>query len=430
MSLTRKQTRDKLYLAGIPGLGFAGTADSIAAGTLTDTFRFQDSEDGEGQWEGAFIYRPSFTTDDRVKRAGTVVVSTGVLSHTGSNYANTSTLPYEIIGLVTPDELNECVTRALRRVYFPTLAPVTPWVDGDFSSSATSDFSGTPTLTKVTTAAGNFSGFRSASIEYAGADYEATTPLEVTPGERWFLGAISKVSGSYSATWKVYDADSGVQIGATLTHSERAWQFMGQTYTIPSGTHRIEARMGCSAAGTVVWDTLPGHCLDAKQFTAPSWLDAPFKLYSLREADYRGPQVATGIWPASSRRFTDWLRPADYDTSSLVPEASPNFVEVNREEDLPEHDLWYHGLRPFSDWDTFPAADAADDSTTTSAPEDQFLAACKYELALILTKRYKGESEWVALLRENEAIIKVERDARQPATPRRQVTHVTPGGRR
>src|SRR3990167_7047231 len=105
-TITRSALRRLLY-DEVPGLGFNGTADSLTTTTLVDTFAFQDSTQATGHYRGMYVYRPDRSTDDRIKRIVSVS-SVGAATISGTNYADTADLVYEVVGLLHPDELNAC----------------------------------------------------------------------------------------------------------------------------------------------------------------------------------------------------------------------------------------------------------------------------------------------------------------------------------
>src|SRR3990167_2595534 len=125
---TRRVIRRLLY-EEVPMLGFSGTADSVAAGSIVDTYAFQDSALGVNHFRGTFIYRPALSGDDQVKKAGNLTLASGTLAHTGANYSDTTDTTYEIVGLLHPDELNACIQRALKKIYFETQSPLSLLID-------------------------------------------------------------------------------------------------------------------------------------------------------------------------------------------------------------------------------------------------------------------------------------------------------------
>lgn len=431
MSLIRSQIRGKLYLE-VRGLGFASTADSIAAGYVADTFYFQNEQYGTGQFHGTYIYQPSQTGDERVKPAGDLDPTNGQLSHAGStNFTNTgNSKAYELVGLISPDELNECIRKGVMRSYFYTLAPVSIWTDADFSAGTGAAYTGTnASVAASATAANNQTGFYSLVVTNSAAGgYALGTAVACTPGEELWHAAICRASGAYTCSYGLYDVTHSTEIGSRITHSSREWQHLWRKDTIPSGCYQIAPILGGSENGAVtVWDALPAHFLNQYEWDLPSWIANDFNLFSLREAYYER-QVASGQDLASSRRWGDWTRPSEYDHGSFVPEASPNKLYINDPNGVPERDLWYHGLRPYSD-----IATMENESDSCSAPEDLLMAAVKYELALLLVERYPGEPEWKIMLQDTNAVLQAQREAR-PATMKRRRAQVegrvyTPGGR-
>ena len=110
----------------IPGLGFDGTADSLASTTLTDTAVFCDSTVGQNHYRGMYLYRPDRSGDDVVKKILSHNATTGVVTQAGGStgaWSNTSDTNYEVVGLMHPDELNACIVRSMERVYYEYMVP-------------------------------------------------------------------------------------------------------------------------------------------------------------------------------------------------------------------------------------------------------------------------------------------------------------------
>ena len=169
-AITRQAIRRELYNQ-IPGLGFSAIADSLTGATLTDTYTFRDASVGPNHYRGYYLYRPDLTSDDTIRKVLTFVPSTGVVIVTGGNYSNTTELDYEMVGLIHPDELNSCITRAQRRIYFETMVPLTPLSDGDMDANNTTSWDVTSaTRAKVTAAANVYSGIRALEVTNTSAN--------------------------------------------------------------------------------------------------------------------------------------------------------------------------------------------------------------------------------------------------------------------
>src|SRR3990167_7482634 len=151
-AITRQNIRRELYNR-IPGLGFSATADALVGATLTDTYVFQDATTGPNNYRGQYLYRPDRTGDDVIRKIYTLNATTGVVTVVGASYSNTADTNYEVIGLLHPDELNACITRALNYIYLNVQVPLCGSItDGDMDDSGTNwnASSANITLSKVT----------------------------------------------------------------------------------------------------------------------------------------------------------------------------------------------------------------------------------------------------------------------------------------
>lgn len=325
MALTRSQIRARLFKRGF-GLGFARTATAIASGakTVTDAVAFQNAAAGEGDYRGMYIYRPLAAAANQIREAS--VVSGTSLTHEGLAYSgDASVLDYEIIGLLHPDELNECIRLALRMVYFETYAPMTPWTDGAFGGTISSPYdwaanaTGT-TPTYTSTQANNFRGYN--SLLLTGAGYVYTSALDVSPGDILIHGAAAKASGGeYVTTYTLVDADDLTALETVSFTSRNLLHFIRKT-EIPTGTYRVKAKL--QTATNSIFDYTFGHLygLEGIQNEVPSWMTEQWRLLGFGPAEY-GRAVADRLYNARSQHIGAWKRPGDFELYPLTEEANP-----------------------------------------------------------------------------------------------------------
>ena len=404
--ITRQNIRRELY-EQIPGLGFNGTADSIAAGSITDAFALRDSTLGPNHYRGNYIYRPDLSTDDRIKKASTLTNTTGLLAHSGSNYSDTSDGNYEIVGLLHPDELNACIERAIQRVYFEYMSPLQgDCTDGDMDANNTTSWTGTDaTVTKNTTASSIFSGIRSLRVANTGASgYAQSVTIRVIPNTYFYASAVLR-SDVGTASLVVRDITNGATIGTSSTSAEEQFVHLWMKETVPSTCEEIAIRLtGSGASDDIYWNHAVFYQLDRKILPAPSWLDEPWKFQKLRQASYTksiSNQSDGGYDDAMSRVFKDWLQPSMFSLDPLHIDANPYQVQLMRT--MPSEELWLGGKRPFSDLESLST-----ESSTTRAPQRELFAYCKDEVGRVLRKRYPHDKRWDVLIGEAAAEIEVE----------------------
>lgn len=428
MSLTRKDIRGKAYKAGI-NLGFQRTATAIATGakTITDAVAFQDGGAGEGDYVGTAMYRPLAAAANQIRESD-VVVSTS-LTHLGLAYSgDASVLDYEIVGLLHPDELNECIRLALRRVYYESWSPVSPWTDGDFaSSSQTSPFDWTATatgttVTKSALAVNNQVG--KYSLLCTGAGSTKTSSFYPSPGDSFVHGASGRgTTAGQTGKYSLLDVTHSTVI-YSKTFTTQGFLHSLHTDVIPPGCYEIQAKLETVSSGAFVWDYLHGHPAgrEASRLPMPSWASEKARIADFGPAEY-GRSVDTDLFNGSSRRWLAWKEPIDYELLPLADFADPYTVQVNREEGLEDRDFWVHGLRAWSDID-----DLITETATTDAPEDYVMAAFYVELAEKLYRKY-DDAKWATMKKDNELVLASQRLSRRVSAPRRERTIYVPGGR-
>lgn len=432
MTLTPSQTRALLYRR-IPGLGVAGVADSVTATGITDVALLSNTEDGAGQYEGTNIYRPNLTGADRIKPTGDLDGPTiGHLS--SSNWSDTSDKAYEIVGLIHPDELNDCIRRAIMRVYFPTWVPLSFWKDGDFGGVdlAITDWQALQSNTVATytpTAPNGGAGYQSLLLTNNGANgFTYTQSLAVTPGDRLLHGAINRVTvAGKTVAYSLWEYNSLTaawsQLGSTLSHNSQAFLRVKSVDTVDANCYLVRAKLlGVESDCHHVWDTLFGHNLDYLELPAPAWADEPFKVVDLAEATY-GRDIATGISNAASKRLDSWYDEVDFNLEPSNESATPRTLRILREAGLPEKDMWLHGLRPYGD-----RAPMTAESDSTEAPEELLIQACMAEVAQLCLDRYH-EPDWQRMRDEAELKLSGQKIARMTSRPPRRVEYYSPGAR-
>jgi hypothetical protein len=427
LSLTRTQIRALLYQR-IPGLGAVGTADSVAATSITDAFLLQDANRGANSLRGRYLYRPNRSDDDRVKRTG--ALSGATLSHTGSSYTNTTDLSYELVGYMHPDELNACIARAVKKLTWELRLPLSLWQDGDMDDATvnaytTGDVGGTSSKTSVS---GQVHSGRRAlqfiSDSGAGPHFTLTLPRAVAPGQQLYVAAVARTSQvNTTLRFTLLNVVGMVPIGDPVQTQSQNWVHLWMLRTVPTGCANVMLKIEVLEASKVVYvDVLPGHVLGELNYPAPSWLDESFKLLGLSEANYRS-QVSPGVEIASSRQWEDWFSPRDFVVQDFDEEVTADWLTITRPDGrLPTRDLWLHGRRPYSDVKAFNA-----EADATMAPENEVLAACELEIAELLHQRYPNEPRWAEMVAAQQRDLAAERAARPPTPMRPQVRRF--GGR-
>lgn len=427
MALTRRQARHRVYNSG-SNIGLARNADSIEADGVVDSF-FDDDAAGEGRYKGGAIYRPNIsdTDDDQIRIAD--IIESNKLTHQGQAYTDLADLYYEIVGLMYPHEMNECIRLALRRVYFETYMPATLWLDGDFASSSLTTGPYNWTAAQQSTVASHVatgavvtqlgqSGKRNLLLTNSGANgYMPTSNLYVNPGDKVYAGAIGRVNGAYTASVSLYDVTQSAALW-TITSSSRSFVRMARDFTIPDGCREVELRFGgVESDAATEWDCLPSHLIgrEGSQIVVPSSISEQWRFLGMGPASY-GRQVDEYVHNASSRQLLMWRRREDFELYPLLEEANPYTVQINRDGGAPaDSELWLHVMRPYSDTEDMDG----DDTSTTNAPEDLFMAAVFYEYYDTCWRKYGStDDNWNVLRDEQGVRLASQRQARPVSRPK------------
>ena len=414
---TRKDIRLYLY-DEIPQLGFSANADSVAAGAIVDAYNLADTGLSTKHFRGTTIYRPTATDpDDIVRKSGDLTVATGSLAHTGGDYIDQTTVYYELVGYLHPDDLNACIQRAQRKVYFETQTVCTEVTDGDMEASGVTnwtDINGDETASKVTAAANVRTGTQAIRVQNAtvngGVQSDA---IDVHPAEPVRVSAVVR-SDSGTPSLILYDETNGAAIATiTPTTDPNRWIHLEWEGLIPSGCVSVTVRLvGAENDADLFWDNAIFYHKNTTQIIAPSWLDEPWKFLKLRQVDYR-VSLENYVNDESSRVYMDWSQPNHFSLDPLHRAANPYVISIKRPI---RDDLWISGQRPYYDVETLAA-----DTDTSSAPFLLLISYAKLELAELLMKRYPNDPQWEALRNMANQEIKAEELSRPeiPDTPKK-----------
>lgn len=412
MTLSRANIRRELYNQ-VPGLGFSGTADSLTGATLTDTFVFNDTTLPSGHYRGMYLYRPDRTTDDRIKRIVSHVPSTGVVT-VASSYSNTSDLNYEVVGLLHPDELNACITRAMQRIFFETQLPLCGEItDGDMEAANTSSWTasaGSLVMAKSSTATNVFTGTYSLRLTNGAANqYAYSNNIRVLGNEPFFASAVVRADvGTASLT--VYDVTNSAIIYRAVTTSQELWQNLFVVSSIPSTCEEIQLQLGGTESNAdCYWNHALFYRTQQTFLPAPSWVDEQHKLLKIRQCMYLAAKD-TDTHDATSRTYDDWLQPSMFSLDPFRLETNPYMIQFKRR--LPNHELWVEGKRPYSDVEPLTTTD----SDTTHAPPRLIYAYARQELVQVLRRRYPSDQRWARMVEESSREVDAETVSR-PETP-------------
>lgn len=418
---TRQTIRRELY-SRVAGLGAAFTASSVTATTVTIA-ALDDTTVAINQYRGYYLYRPEVAAADQVRKITTVSPSTGQVVHGGANYADTSNTVVELVGLLHPDEINNAITRALKRIYHEYAVPLSGRItDGDMDANNTTSWTdvGTPaTKAKSTTAAKVFSGIRALRVlnDAAGEGVQSVSVRGFPAGSYAYAHAVVHADVG-TAELHLYNVTGSASI-ASVTSAEEGFVHLYVKAQVPSGCEELALRLlGTENNADIYWNHAVLYLSEDRMFPAPSWLDEPWKFMKLREMRYRralSSQANGGYDAAYSREPHDWRQPQAFMLEPYHQDTNPYTIQLMRP--VPSNELWIVGKRPFFDTDTLST-----DASTTLAPLELLYAYATDELADILMLRYPNEQRWKQLKSQAQLRIDAETSAR-PEVPLQPVKH-------
>lgn len=419
MAITRAGVRARVYLLpefGREKLGFASSATGTATDGVTDTLAFGANLLGEFQYADGWIHFPSLLTTERVKRAG-ALSGTKLLHADAAAYSTTLTsLAYEwTVPHVHPDEFNRCIRDSMRELPVINHLPETPWTDGNFEQSGTTEWPvAVSTRAKQPDAVYGLVGSQSLVVTNSSASgYAANnSALNVQPGQKWQLHALARlVSGTGPLRFRIYDYTAG-SLGSELDDAAVAYGFtpvlLPHVLTIPDDVYRINCLLQSDGASDVhAWDALPGRLASARRFTLDTYAKAGYNIQGVAEAEYGAAlKAGTRARDAMSRSFKTWNRGPDYDTEHDGASSTPNVMRLNREPRgiSSETEIWYTSRRSWADVD-----DLDTESASSEVPDDMIVFATAAKVARIL------DMPDVAAMYESKATAQAA--ARPVATP-------------
>ncbi len=420
---TARQQIRRLILERHPEIGFYATADSVTTTTIVDLSEFGHTRYGGDSWADMYMYRPERTGNDIIKIATTVNVTTGALTHGGTNYSNTADTEYEIIGPLSPDDLNMCIIRAMRHMKLTTHLPLTVFTDADMETSGVASWTGTnATPLKTTTAADVYSGTQALNIALSSANgYVQGPTFRTHPSTKIYTSCIGRAEVGTLSLQLVNISDSSALFGTAVTYSGEEYGHLWRVDTTPSNCEEMAVRL----VGTGSTDELDVDCVmgpyrqGVHRIELPSYIDEFWKLQKLREAEYEyNIPSTTNVHDAYSRYWSgDGSAPDRFETETFHRELNPYHILLR--DTLPDHDHWLEVQRAWYDVDTL-----ATEAATTTAPLEQLLDVACRELFSLLHTRDPENPAWTENLAKYTQYAAVEEVSR-PAQPKQQARRVT-----
>ncbi len=418
MANTRTQVRAAIY-ARETMFGFAATADSVGTTYVADASMFDagaTSRLGLDQESDKFIYRPATTGDDIFKRTGQVDGTTGRLSHAGSDYSDTTTLPYEFVGML-PDRINAAIQQGQKLQVSRTTLALTTITDFDMETALTANWSSSSaTLTKVSTAGNVFTGTQSLHVLLSGAGgYAQSATTSVQPSWPYRVGIRARCAVG-TVTLQVYDITNSVLLAENVSYAGPEFAVLWLPFTTPATCKQIAIRIvGTGASDDIYVDTGFGpYWRQMRRMALPSYMDESYRLRLLRPFRHRmaiAPSVSSStgqVWQAASREYVgDWEKP-EYDVEVYDRDVQPYNLVLQK-------DIWDYPYEMLVERDLWQTEPLDTEAATTSAPIDNVVIHAIYCLLLDVTRRNK-DPELEQMLAEYKARCGARDVAKVPQT--------------
>lgn len=385
-----------------PWLGFAATADSIAAGSITDVSEFGNSGNGSGNFKDRWIYRYDQTTEDRKKRA-TTVTSAGVLSHGSPTvYADTGNTKVYMLLAMDPDELIGLIQNVTRRLRIKTLTALSGArisagsgpphdMDMEFATAvywgATVALGGS-TATNITptkAATDLYSGTNGLKLTATGASGNVKgEKIRINPSHGFYSAAIARADvGTVGFTW--YDTSgTAVFSQAAITHTGETFCLLERYDVAPTGCEEIQPMFTLSGASDIgIVDCVFGpYEVNQTMFNLPTWMDETFEVKALRLSKFLNG-VGQGVYDGFSRKFLDnWVQPNYFELENFNRDVDSARVQLQQDYKLPQMPVWISTERTMIDVEPLTS-----ETSTTTVPFDQVVAYSMVELLTDVSNR-------------------------------------------
>lgn len=208
---------------------------------------------------------------------------------------------YELFHVLHPSRIEECVSHALRKIDYETMAIPSLLADADMEASGTTSYTAGAgaTLAKDTTAANIFRQTQSLSItaDATGGDDEdayAYQQFNVVEGDTFYVWAAARNSAAAtSCKLSAYDATSGAEIESE-TSTQLDWQILAFNFVIPEDCKLLQIRpQTMTNSGVSYWDQVQLLRGRQRRYAMPSWVTSKRQV---RDTVYRaeGQELESG----------------------------------------------------------------------------------------------------------------------------------------
>lgn len=368
-----------------------GTLTASAATLLTSAaypYKTNRSNANAKFYEGQEIYVTSGTATPNPNQVGTYSASAGTFVP-GIDYSvvpsSTATFFILMEGLRS-QWIQDAINKALTRLRYWSIYPITLVTDGNMESSATSDWTDTnATLSKVTTAANTPRGARTLFVNNTAADGQAQSatipaaPVASTDGD--YGGGAREY---YAHAWVradvgiaelvAYDVTNSAEIDSQTWDNER-WGVIDFTFTLPATCEEFALILrGQGATADTYWTNIICHRLGAREMLVPDWVTRPEFIRDVYMGRYDlGLPDELMLDPVAATPMPDMGN-------------ANNLWRLDFVHKLTARPYWYMGSRPF--------AELSAASDTTTADREWLETAATMEMAKYMHQKYPKSEEW------------------------------------
>lgn len=376
-----------------------GNFDAVATGSITSASYLRDTNYGTGHFAELYtnIFRPgAASAADYIRPAGDLTNTTGLLAHTGANYADT-TIGTEGVELwfhrIRPDiDIPDCINRVLRETSIRTIHALSHGSSaGDYSMDLSTDSLwtnvGSPSTSAKTAALPAFIPYGPYAYNVAnnGVANEGTRSAELVVRQGATVSAYAIAAASTgTASFQLRDNTNSADIGTAVTHSERAAQLMViRNQAVPDTCKSVRLSMlGTTTTSDIYWNKTWLYKHDELFIRFPSYISERFKAATIFQSV---PQFSTAanVYDALGMDMVELKEGSDYFLHFNHGDANPYGVRFasNTWFDNP---LWTELERPASDYTTF----ATDETASTVAPFNKLVpAVCLDFIDRVMTPR-------------------------------------------
>ena len=191
----------------------------------------------------------------------------------GTGMASTET--FELWGKIHPSQAQQCIERALRRMRYETIWPMSMIEDGDMETDGIGNWTATnATVAKDTDAADVIHGAQSLSvITTTAGGYAQSDNVKVEGGVSYNLFVDARVAAGTATVW-VVDITNSNTVLVTDTWAEGDWGVINVSFLTADSTDNIAVRLGIAENTTTAhFDNAqlirPGRQL----YDLPDWFD-------------------------------------------------------------------------------------------------------------------------------------------------------------